>query len=181
MNSIKLFAPAKVNLFLRVLNKRKDGYHGLYTLFERINLTDEIRITRIPFGIDIKSDKFITRDPRSNLAYKAAESILKAGRVKGGVRIDIKKRIPIAGGLGGGSSDAATVLIGINRLYHLGISKHRLLRLGARLGADVAFFVLEAPFAIGRGKGDLLDILNLKVKLWHILVNPVFGVDKGCI
>ncbi|HPM42407.1 MAG TPA: 4-(cytidine 5'-diphospho)-2-C-methyl-D-erythritol kinase [Candidatus Omnitrophota bacterium] len=180
MNSITLSAPAKVNIFLKVLDKRKDGYHNLYTLFERINLADTITISKIPSGIEVRSDKFITKDSRSNIAYKAAESILKAGRVKGGVRIDIKKRIPIAAGLGGGSSDAATVLIGINRLYHLGISKNRLLRLGAKLGADVAFFLLEKPFAIGRGKGDTLNIINSKVRLYHILVNPGFGIaTKG--
>lgn len=180
MNSIILSAPAKVNLFLKVCYKRKDGYHELITVFERINLADTIKISKIPSGIEVRSDRFITKDPRDNLVYKAADAMMKTAGVKGGVRIQIKKRIPIAGGLGGGSSDAASVLMGVNSIYDLNIPKARLMAMGAKLGADVPFFILNEPYAVGKGKGDRLKPINSKVKLWHILVNPGFGVStKG--
>lgn len=180
MNSITLKAPAKVNIFLRILGKRKDGYHDLHTLFERLDLVDTITITKIPRGIEVTSDKFITKDPRDNLVYKAAEAALKAGKSALGVRIRIKKCIPIAGGLGGGSSDAASVLMGVDKLYRLGLTRKRLIGIGAQLGADIPFFILNRPFAIAKGKGEVLKALATKRKLWHVLVNPGFGVaTKG--
>lgn len=176
MNSIELAAPAKVNLVLRVLSKRKDSYHNIYTLFERISLADRIKITRIAKGITVVCDKPVTERPQDNIAYKAAELILKAAKVSAGIRVDIKKRIPIAAGLGGGSSDAAAVLTGINKLLGLKFPKDKLMRLGARLGADVPFFIFDTPFAIGRGVGDKLQKLNLDKKFFHILVYPGFKV-----
>ncbi|MFH1189295.1 MAG: 4-(cytidine 5'-diphospho)-2-C-methyl-D-erythritol kinase [Candidatus Omnitrophota bacterium] len=176
MNSIELTAPAKVNLILKVLNRRKDSYHNIYTLFERISLADRIKITRIDRGIEVICDKPVTVRPRDNIAYKAAELILKAAKVRSGVRIRIKKRIPIAAGLGGGSSDAAAVLTGINRLFRLDIPKPKLMRFGAKLGADVPFFILDTPFAIGKGIGDRLKKLDMKGKLFHLLIYPGFKV-----
>ncbi|MBU1808223.1 MAG: 4-(cytidine 5'-diphospho)-2-C-methyl-D-erythritol kinase [Candidatus Omnitrophica bacterium] len=176
MNSIELTAPAKVNLVLRVLSKRKDSYHNIYTLFERISLADHIKITRIARGITVVCDKSVTGRPQDNIAYKAAELILKTAKVNAGIRVEIKKRIPIAAGLGGGSSDAAAVLTGINKLLNLRISKGKLMRLGAKLGADVPFFIFDTPFAIGRGVGDKLQKLNLNKKFFHILIYPGFKV-----
>ncbi|MFA6142840.1 MAG: 4-(cytidine 5'-diphospho)-2-C-methyl-D-erythritol kinase, partial [Candidatus Omnitrophota bacterium] len=129
MNSIKLTAPAKVNLFLKVLSKRKDGYHNIVTLFERISIADEITISKIPNGIKFKSDKPITANLKDNLAYKAAELILRYARINSGVNIKLKKKIPVAAGLGGGSSDAASVLLGINRLYDLKLKTGVLIKL----------------------------------------------------
>ena len=175
MTSITLIAPAKVNLFLKVLNKRKDGYHNLLTLFERVSLVDEIKISKIHAGIIVSSDTFITHDPKDNIVYKAAELILKHIRVeKGlkGVEIRVKKGIPIAAGLGGGSSDAASVLTGINRLYDSKLKTGELMKLAKKLGADVPFFILETPFAIGRSIGDKLEELNRKTCLWHVIVFP---------
>ncbi len=176
MNSIVLTAPAKVNLFLKVLAKRTDGYHTIHTLFERISLADRIRITRIPKGITLSSDRFITAKAQDNIAYKAAEAILRQAKVQGGVRIEIRKRIPIAAGLGGGSSDAAATLEGINRLYCLDIPNGVLRRIGSRLGADVPFFLLNTPYAIGRGIGDRLRAVDSRLKLWHLLIYPGFKV-----
>lgn len=176
MTSIELTAPAKVNLVLKVLSKRKDSYHNLLTLFERISISDTIKISRIAKGIIVTCDKRVTSKAQDNIAYKAAELILNAAGAKAGVKIHIKKRIPIAAGLGGGSSDAATVLIGINRLLGLKISKDRLMRLGAKLGADVPFFILGTPYAVGRGIGDKLKKLDSKAKFSHILVYPGFKV-----
>jgi 4-diphosphocytidyl-2C-methyl-D-erythritol kinase len=170
MHSITVKAPAKVNLFLKVLSKRKDSYHNIVTLFERISLVDTIRISKIPKGIIVRSDKPITPDARENLAYKAAEAVLRRGKVRSGVKIEIKKRIPVASGLGGGSSDAASTMIGINRLFRLRLNSKDLLTIGKRLGADVPFFLLDAPFAIGRGKGEILKVVRSKTKLWHLII-----------
>lgn len=177
MNSITLLAPAKVNIFLKILNKRKDGYHNILTIFERISLADEIKISKIHRGIKISSDKPITRYPEDNIVYKAAELVLEyigspQKKSYQGVKIKIKKRIPIAAGLGGGSSDAAAVLIGINRLYGLGISQKKLMDMAAKLGADVPFFVLNTRFAVGRAIGDKLTKLPWRIKPWHIIVYP---------
>lgn len=177
MISIELTAPAKVNLFLRVLGKRKDSYHNILTLFERISLADKIKISKIPKGIRVSSDKLITRNPKDNIAYKAAELLIKHKALKSGVKIDIKKRIPIAAGLGGGSSDAASVLIGINRLFDLKLKKEVLVNLAKQLGADVPFFILETPFAIGRSVGDRLEKVSLKIRPWHLLIYPGFHVS----
>ena len=142
MTSIKLAAPAKVNLFLKVLNKRKDGYHNILTVFERISLADTISISKAPAGIAVKCDRFVTRRPEDNIAYKAAELIIRREGIKSGVRIEIKKAVPIGAGLGGGSSDAAAVLMGMNKLFGLGLSRDRLIGLSAVLGADVPFLCL---------------------------------------
>lgn len=181
MTSIRLLAPAKVNLFLKILNKRPDGYHDILTLFDRISLADRITISKIPEGIVVSSDRFITHRQKENLAYKAAALILERGRVKGGLRIKIEKRIPIAAGLGGGSSDAAAVLMGVNRLCSMRLSPSVLLRLAGRLGADIPFFMLNSPFAVGRSRGDKLEKLPLKIRPWHLVVNPGFGVSTKAI
>lgn len=180
MTSITLTAPAKVNLFLKVISKRPDGYHNIVTLFERISLADKITISKIPEGITVTSDKFITRSQKDNLVYRAAELILKYRGVNKGVNIRVTKKIPIAAGLGGGSSDAAATLIGINKLYRLGLRDEELMKLGRSIGADVGFFISGAPFAIGRGTGDILRKRPIRLKLYHLIVYPGFKVaTKG--
>jgi len=175
MTSIILSAPAKVNLFLKVLGKRKDGYHDIYTVFEKISLADTVTISlRRLGGIKVSSDKTITRDMKDNIAYKAAELVTKEFGIGPGVSIYIKKRIPQAAGLGGGSSDAASVLMGMNRLFDLRMSRRRMMGLAAKLGADVPFFVSGDAFAIGKGAGGRLKPLNMGRKLWHLLVFPGF-------
>ena len=181
MTSITTLAPAKVNLLLEVLNKRKDGYHNIFTVFERITLADQIKISRRAQGITISSDKFITQNPKDNLVYKAAELILRNKKVKSGVNIFIKKKIPIAAGLGGGSSDAASTLIGMNLLFNLKIKRAELIEFGKHLGADVPFFILNEPFAIGRARGDELKNVNLKIRPWHLIIYPGFKVATKLI
>jgi len=170
MNSITVRAPAKINLFLKILSKRADGYHNIHTVFERISLADTIKITKIPGGIIVRSDKPITLDAKDNLAFKAAEAVLKLGRIKSGVKIEIKKRIPIASGLGGGSSDAAAVLKGINKLFRLRLSDKVLLNMAAALGADVPFFMLDTAFAVGKGRGDELEVIRSNSRFWHLII-----------
>jgi 4-diphosphocytidyl-2-C-methyl-D-erythritol kinase len=180
MESITLSAPAKVNLMLKVLGRRADGYHDILTLFERISLSDTVTITKTRGGIDIVSDRPITARPEDNIAYKAAAAALGYAGSDKGVKIEIKKRIPIAAGLGGGSSDAAAVLSGINRLFSLNMDNRALRRLGAGLGADVPFFLLGRPFALGRGIGERLRVVMPRFKLWHLIIYPGFKVaTKG--
>ena len=177
MTSIELIAPAKVNLFLKVLNRRRDSYHNILTIFERISISDRVKITRSARGIEIFSDRFITRDKKANLAYKAARLLMDAKGIKGGVRISIRKRIPIGAGMGGGSSDGAAVLKGMNSLFSLGIGRKALMRLGRRLGADIPFFLMDKPFALGRGRGDRLLDARMKRELWHLVVYPGFSMS----
>jgi 4-diphosphocytidyl-2-C-methyl-D-erythritol kinase len=172
MDSLTLKAPAKVNLFLKILRKRPDGYHDILTLFERIAIFDTITLRKARSGITICCNSPITRDVRDNLMYKAADLIIKTCRVKGGVNIRIKKRIPVAAGLGGGSSDAAAVLAGMNRIFGLRLTGRDLMRLGRKLGADVGFFLYDSAFAIGAGRGDVLEGAGKKTKLWHLVVYP---------
>jgi len=177
MNFITVKAPAKINLFLKVFSKRIDGYHNIHTLFERVSLFDTIKISKIPKKIAIKSDKFLTKNPKDNLIYKAAKAILRRGKVRTGVRIEIKKKIPIAAGLGGGSSDAAATLLGINNLFELGLNNNALASIGRSVGADVPFFLLNTSFALGKGTGDDLSIVKTRKKLWHLLIYPGFKVN----
>jgi 4-diphosphocytidyl-2-C-methyl-D-erythritol kinase len=175
---VKFLSPAKVNLFLNVLFKRKDGYHEIETLFERISLTDEITLLSARSGIKILSDSpAIPKGPK-NLAYRAAKLLKERYKINQGVVITIRKKIPVAAGLGGGSSNAATTLIGLNKLWNLKLSKKNLMELGASLGSDVPIFILGSRFALGRGRGEILkEVRAPRVKIWHCLVKPLFGIS----
>ena len=172
--SVKILSPAKLNLYLEVLNKRQDGYHNISTLFERISLSDEITIKETSANcIVIKSDSKDIPGDKRNLAYKAA-ALLKDGlQIKKGVVIEIKKRIPVGAGLGGGSSNAASVLLGLNKLWNLKLSQKKFFEYGSCLGSDVAFFLSGASFAIGSGRGEKIKPLaHFKKKFWHVIVVP---------
>jgi 4-diphosphocytidyl-2C-methyl-D-erythritol kinase len=168
-------SPAKLNLYLKVLRKRKDGYHNLKTIFERVSLCDIISLRLRRDGkIAVCCDNPRVPLADKNIAFVAAALLQKSFRIRQGVEISIKKRIPVGAGLGGGSSNAASVLLGLNKLWKLGLSKAALARLAKRLGSDVPFFIYEKPFAQGSGRGEkirLLPALN-KVRLWHVLVVP---------
>ncbi|MGE5279367.1 MAG: 4-(cytidine 5'-diphospho)-2-C-methyl-D-erythritol kinase [Deltaproteobacteria bacterium] len=175
MNSLILPAPAKLNLYLEVLGRRPDGYHELETLFERISLADTLsfRRERKP-GVRVTcSDPAVPCDDR-NLVTRAADLLRRAYGFKGGVRIAVRKRIPVGAGLGGGSSDAATTLIACNRLFGLGLSRETLVGHANELGSDVAFFVLNEKWAVGRGRGGDLTLVDLpgRLRFWHVLVVP---------
>ncbi len=173
MPSITLCAPAKLNLVLDVLGKRPDGFHELCTVFERIGLCDTITLTanaRDPIRI-ICDHPHVPKGPK-NLALRAARQIQQEYGVRQGVDIRIVKRIPVAAGLAGGSSNAAAVLMGLNQLWHLGLSQKPLARHAARLGSDVAFFIYDTPFALGTGRGEKIRPLRARAKLWHVLVTP---------
>ena len=167
---LRLRAPAKLNLSLRILGRRSDGYHDIETLFERIDLADELRIEPAETLTLTSSDPGLSCG-EDNLILKAARVLQQAGGTLQGARIHLTKRIPVAAGLGGGSSDAAATLRGLNELWHLGLEPSRLLELGSVLGADVPFFLHETPFAIGRGRGEVCEPLEA-FPLAHVLVMP---------
>jgi len=176
--TLRLKSPAKINLFLNVLKKRKDGFHEIETLFERISVCDEIILRPVKSGIHVESDsREIPKGPR-NLAWRAAKLLKDTFHIREGVHITIHKKIPVSAGLGGGSSNAATVLLGLNKLWKLGLSKKELVKLGARLGSDVPFFISETSFCLGYGRGEILTKINTRgVKFWHVVVKPPFGIS----
>jgi 4-diphosphocytidyl-2-C-methyl-D-erythritol kinase len=147
-------APAKLNLFLRVLAAEADGWHGLETLFCRIDLADELRIERRASGISLEVTGAETGPAEQNLAVRAARLVLEATGSKLGVHLHLQKKIPVRAGLGGGSSDAAAALLGVNQLAGNPVPRHELLQFAARLGSDVPFFLSGASLALAWGHGE---------------------------
>jgi len=169
---IRIKAPAKVNLFLKVLGKRPDGFHELDTLFEALDFVDELVIQEEPSRIRLICNvSTLPRGPR-NLVVQAAQLLKGKYSVSQGALIHLRKNIPVAAGLGGGSSDAAATLLGLNRFWKLRLPKKRLLKLAEELGSDVPFFILKSPYALARGRGEKLKALKVRSKLWHVLVTP---------
>lgn len=175
---------AKLNLYLKVISRRKDNYHNLETIFERIDLADKIILkSRRDNRIIITSDCGEVPTDESNLAWRAAQSLKDKFNLKAGLDIKIIKRIPVASGMAGGSSNAASVLMGLNRLWELRLNKRKLLEFGKSLGADVSFFIHDYPFAVGLGRGDEIHPLNSleKIRFWHIVVVPRIQVSTASV
>lgn len=160
------------------MRRRSDGFHDIHTLFERVDLCDELSFKLKASGIRIVcSDKKIPTDER-NLCFRAAKLLQKECSAPRGVEIILKKRIPVEAGLGGGSSNAATTLVALNKLWKLGLSQKKLLKLAASIGSDVAFFILNASYAEACGRGEKLKVLRLlQLRLWHVIVKPPFGIS----
>jgi 4-diphosphocytidyl-2-C-methyl-D-erythritol kinase len=168
-------APAKLNLFLHVTGRRPDGYHELQTVFQLIDLCDTI-------GISVREDGRIERpdgppgvDPEADLTVRAARALQQATGCSLGATLRVRKRIPMGGGLGGGSSDAASVLLGLNEVWGCGLPVDALARLGLPLGADVPVFV-RGSSAWGQGVGEDLQPLELP-EAWYVVIHP--GVAVG--
>lgn len=178
MNKLVINAPAKVNLYLNLLGRRSDGYHEVETIIQAIDICDELTLEGARDVINISSDDPDLPAGEANLAYKAAQLLLEKSNTNRGARIFIKKQIPQAAGLGGGSSDAATTLAGLNRLWNLDISPRRLIELGKSLGADVPFFISSSSTAICTGRGDEVRCLTSKT-LWYCLVVPPIRVSTA--
>lgn len=155
---IRLTARAKVNLFLAVRGVRPDGCHELETVFQALDLADEIELELQPEGLRVSSHHPDLPDGEENLCWRAAALLQQRMASQKGVELRLTKRIPVGAGLGGGSSDAAAVLRGLNRLWELDLDEQALQQLGASLGADVAFF-LRGGTALGRGRGEFLSPL----------------------
>ena len=178
MNSLTLLSPAKINLRLEVLYKRDDGYHEIRTVMQRIDLCDEMEISLSGSELLISSQGEDIPTGEENIAYRAARRLLDEFNLNTGIRIFIKKKIPVAAGLAGGSSNAATTMMGLNRLLKLGLSKERLIEIGKELGADVPFFIFEKP-ALATGIGEILQEIELPSPLWVVLVNPGISVSTA--
>jgi 4-diphosphocytidyl-2-C-methyl-D-erythritol kinase len=175
-NTLHLASPAKVNLRIEILKKREDGYHEIETILQKISLHDTLHFSlKKEKGVTITTDHPNLPVGKDNLVYKAVESMLKVSGYKGGVHIQIEKRIPLGAGLGGGSSNAATTLKALNQLLELRVSKKRLMEMGLEIGADVPFFFLEGA-AMGSGIGERLKKIELPA-LWYVLIYPNFEVS----
>jgi 4-diphosphocytidyl-2-C-methyl-D-erythritol kinase len=174
-------APAKVNFRLDVLRRRPDGYHDLRMLMQRVDLCDELVITvRDEPGVVVRCGRAGVPDGPDNLAWRAADALLKLSGRQEGLEIAITKQIPVAAGLGGGSSDCATTLMAVNELLELGLERRELMRIGLGLGADVPFFVFQEP-ALAEGVGDRLTRLEGLPPLWLVLVNPGVHVSTAWV
>lgn len=175
MASLKVLAYAKLNLVLRIVGRREDGYHLLQSLFCAVDLADEIELEPLPRGIEIVAPAELG-PPEGNLAYRAAKLLL--GENGPGVRIVLRKRIPPGAGLGGGSSDAAAVLAGLNLLYGFHKSEEELKNQAAKLGADVPFFLGRSPAWV-EGIGERLTPLDLPLPFVFLLVIPPYPCPTG--
>ena len=168
-------APAKINWFLLVTGKRPDGFHNIQSLMQCVSLFDTLEFEPAD-GITIDSDSDIPI--HDNLVYKAAMLLKERSGATGGARISLKKQMPLSAGLGGGSSDAASTLLGLNDLWGLGLGLERLMELGAELGSDVPFFISGGP-ALVSGRGELLEPLLKGPSSAIALIKPAIGVSAG--
>ncbi|MGD9387061.1 MAG: 4-(cytidine 5'-diphospho)-2-C-methyl-D-erythritol kinase [Gammaproteobacteria bacterium] len=172
-------APAKLNLFLHVTGRRADGYHQLQTVFQLLDYADEIFLEPTDDGVVSRSAGLADVAPEADLAVRAARRLQTASGTRRGVDIRVRKRIPAGGGLGGGSSDAATVLVALNRLWGLGWPPQRLAQLGLELGADVPVFV-HGRSAWGEGVGERLAPVELP-PAWYLVVCPDCAVSTAAV
>ena len=179
--TITIHAPAKLNLDLRIVGRRADGYHNLRTLFQSIALHDTVRLSARPGSLTVRGrTRALPRD-RANLVWKAADILWSDLGRRGppsGVSVSIVKAIPMAGGLGGGSSDAASALRGLCALWKVSIGKSRLSELAARVGSDVPYF-LTGGLVLGVGRGERLRPLPDLGRYWVVLAVPQFGVSSA--
>ncbi len=176
VDTLHLESPAKVNLRLEILKKRGDGYHEIRTIFQKISLHDTLHFSlKRRKGIRITADHPGLPTGKRNLVYQAVRSILERSDFEGGVDVVIEKRIPLGAGLGGGSSNAATTLKAVNQLLKMNLNRKELKEAGAKIGADVPFFLFEGS-AIGSGVGERLRKITLP-SLWYILIYPNFEVS----
>ncbi|MGD0020900.1 MAG: 4-(cytidine 5'-diphospho)-2-C-methyl-D-erythritol kinase, partial [Smithellaceae bacterium] len=173
-------APAKINLFLRVLRKRADGYHDISSLLQRITLYDDLIFSSRPSGIVLDCPGSNLPTSEDNLVFRATQSIFAYTNYPFGVEIKLTKRIPLAAGLGGGSSDAAITLTALNEIFSFGLKKRELMMLGAKLGADVPFFIFGNT-ALVSGIGDKLKAVQNIPELNFVLINPQFPLPTKMV
>ena len=175
MEKIETLSFAKINLCLYVLSKRPDEYHNILSVIQAIDLADNIELAKTSSNIEIECENPKIPCNKDNLAYSAAEIFFENCKIKGGVKIKIDKKIPVASGLGGGSSNAATVLKSLNQLYQTNLSNQDLSRLGAKIGSDVPFFFSKGQ-ALVKGRGEIVQDVDLYDDYWLILVKPNFEI-----
>lgn len=181
MKEMKLKARAKINLGLDVLRKREDGYHDLRMIMQTIGLCDEIEIkeSNTP-GIILTTNKSDLPVDQGNLVYRAARLLMDEFRTEAGVEIHLDKQIPVAAGLAGGSSDAAAVLVGLNEMWELGLTKKQLMERGVRLGADIPYCIMRGT-ALAEGIGDILTQLPAAPEAFVLIAKPPVDVSTGFV
>lgn len=166
-NTLTLLAPAKLNLFLEVINRRKDNYHNLETVMQKVDIFDTIQMTKAKGWLSVTANNSLPTDKR-NTVVKALEILRKRHKFQDGLNVKITKKIPIAGGFGGGSSDAASALIGANKILGLKLAKKELNEIAKKVGADVPFF-LGSSTALCVGRGDVIK-KSIKTRQMHYVV-----------
>jgi 4-diphosphocytidyl-2-C-methyl-D-erythritol kinase len=176
-DQLRIQAPAKINLFLKVLGRREDGFHDICSLVQMVDLYDDLRFTRIEQGIELEVAGADLPTDERNLVWRAAD-LMQCRAGCGGVRIELQKRIPIEAGLGGGSSDAATTLVGLNNLYGLRIQRQELSNWAAELGSDVPFF-LSSGQAMISGRGEEVKEVALPTDYQIVIIAPNFSVSTA--
>lgn len=176
MDSIEVKAYAKVNLSLDVINRRENGYHEVEMIMQQVTLHDNIKITKKNNGISIHTDCIFIPSNSKNIAYKIAAGVLDKFDISTGIHIEIEKRIPVAAGLAGGSADAAAVIIGLNKLFDLKMSKEEMKNFSVAYGADIPFCI-EGGAAVARGIGEELEVIDGLKKVWMVLYKPSISVS----
>jgi 4-diphosphocytidyl-2-C-methyl-D-erythritol kinase len=176
LGAVKQAAPAKINLYLHITGRRADGFHDLETLMVPISLGDTLDLELIPTGIEFTCSDPALSDAQDNLATRAARLFLDEFKLATGVRIHLEKAVPVGAGLGGGSSDAAAVLLALRQLTSVKADDAKLAELAAQLGSDIPFFIYGRP-AVCRGRGELIEPVALRGAYQGLLVHPGFGVS----
>lgn len=177
MDKIQLKALAKINLGLDVLRRREDGYHEVKMIMQTISLYDELMLKKIKKPeIQLRTNLPYLPTNENNLAYQAAKLLMDEYQIEGGLLIQLDKKIPVAAGMAGGSSDAAAVLWGVNQMYHLGLSRRELMERGVRLGADVPYCILRGT-ALAEGIGEKLKVLPPMPKCYLLIAKPGISVS----
>ncbi len=181
MNQIELKALAKINLGLDVLGRRENGYHDVRMVMQSIYLYDEVKIekTEAP-GIALASNLSFLPTGEGNIAYKAAQLLTEEFEIGEGVKITLNKHIPVAAGLAGGSSNAAAVLFGMNRMFRLGLTQDELMARGVRLGADVPYCIMRGT-VLAEGIGEELSVLPAMPKCTVLIAKPPVSVSTKVV
>ncbi|MFA4915575.1 MAG: 4-(cytidine 5'-diphospho)-2-C-methyl-D-erythritol kinase [Syntrophales bacterium] len=174
-------SPAKLNLHISVLRKREDGYHDIATLMQKISLYDEMTFSPIKRGIVVKCPGSSLPENENNIIYRAAMAIFSYASCASGIDITIKKKIPVAAGLGGGSSNAAAALMTINEMFGFHICTDDLMKIGTKLGADVPFFIYGKTTAWALGIGDRLHTAGSIPLLWFVLITPRLEISTQMV
>jgi len=178
MSAMQVLAPAKINLSLKILGHRSDGFHEIDTLITLISLYDKIDIEKQSRWIDFSCDDPTVPSGDENLVVRAAKAFFEKTKISGGVGIKLHKKIPHGAGLGGGSSDAAATLRALNQLFKTKLSREELAKLGSNIGSDVSFFLFESA-AVCKGRGEIVNPTRLKTKLSILLFKPAFLVSSA--
>jgi len=177
---LKIAAPAKINLFLEILGKRPDGYHEIETVMQEISLFDYIYMEDGGKDVSFNCSNPGLATGEDNLVVKAVRLFQKESGISRGVKVFLDKKIPVGAGLGGGSSDAAATLAGLNKLWKVGYDEKKLMSLAGKLGSDVAFFIVGNT-AVCRGRGEVVTPYLCKTKYHYLLIYPKFEISTAMV